>query len=536
MELVYVTRAIKRYWWISALGAVLGLLAGMFVGAGGGDVYSSQALVLISPPSDGGLGSTSTDRYVQNQLLVFGSGALADQVATSIDAEGLPVSQWSTFEQVPGSDMVRITVAAPSAELSRDVANGYVDQYLDAVRNQLDDAQAPDLEAINEALAEVDAAIDAVDQQIEVALADFPRPGPEAPLPTIEQASPTLATQRQVLLDQYIELLRNRNEMELGAEMRASSQVIQRAGLPSQPDPSSVNLLLFAAPLAGVMFGAIISVLLARSSSRVLDIDEVEEILEHTVAATIPRERSLVKAHADLGRAIPPSIQPVVHELCVRSEASDIDGAALVVVVAGAEEASGTTTLALSMSRTFAELGSEVVLLDMDLRDPELSTVVNEGMSGVHYMAAEAGGSDGTRRPSRTRLPVVGTILPGVRFAGQGDRLHMRALRRDEVPRLVARASEYGSIVVIDAGTLMDAASSVQLAQLADAVVLTVPVRRQRRGALRVCARQLLSARGTILPVATFAGVRRDRSEPPARQTTPSPEERSTEPEGAATA
>ena len=515
MELVYVTRAIKRYWWITALGALLGLLGGFFLGAGGEATYSSQALVLIAPPGEG-LGSTSTDRYLQNQLLVFGSGALADQVASTAGAEGTPVNQWTSFEQVPGSDMVRITVAAPTAELSQTVANAYVESYLDAVRGQLDDAQAPDVDAINVALEEVDAAIDGVDQQIEAALAPFLQSGvPEAALPTIEQVSPTLATQRQVLLDQYIELLRDRNELELGAQTRASSQVIQRASLPTEPDPRGRNLILFAAPLAGVMFGALLSVAVARASSRVLDLDEVEEVLDVAVAGRLPRDRDLARAGIDLTRPLPETFESVVHELCVRAEASELAGRSLVVAVAGADESAGTTTTALAMAVRFAEAGSDVLLVDMDQRSPDLTEAVGEALSGVRYLASPEPDADG-RRPSRSRPPLIGSVLPGVRFAGQGDAGSRRPLRRDEVGRLLDHSAEYAAVTVIDAGVLMDAASSVQLAQTADALVLTVPLSRQRRSALRVCARQLRTARGTILPVITSAtGRHRDVEAPP---------------------
>lgn len=513
MELVYVTRAIKRYWWITAIGAILGLVGGLFLGAGGSATYSSQALILIAPPGEG-LGSTSTDRYLQNQLLVFDSGALADEVAVRAGAEGMPIGQWTTFEQVAGSDMVRITVAAPTAELSQTVANAYVVSYLDAVRGQLDDAQAPDVDAINDALEEVDTAIDEVDSQIEAALAPFiSSASSESAIPSIEQVSPTLATQRQVLLDQYIGLLRDRNELELGAQTRASSQVIQRASLPTLPDPRSRNLILFAAPLAGLMFGALISVAVARGSSRVLDIDEVEEILDLTVAGRLPRERELSRAGVDFARSLPRSFEPVVHELCVRSEASELAGTSLVVAVVGAEESAGTTTTALAMATRFAEVGSEVLLVDMDQRSPDLTESVGESLSGVRYLATADADADG-RRQSRNRPPLIGSVVPGVRFAGQGDAGSRRPLRRDEVVRMLARAGEYATVTVIDAGVLMDAASSVQLAHTADAVVLTVPLSRQRRGALKVCARQLRNARGTILPVITPASVSRREASP----------------------
>jgi succinoglycan biosynthesis transport protein ExoP len=204
-----------------------------------------------------------------------------------------------------------------------------------------------------------------------------------------------------------------------------------------------------------------------------------------------------------------------VHELCVRAEASELAGRSLVVAVAGADESAGTTTTALAMAVRFAEAGSDVLLVDMDIRTPDLTESVGEALSGVRYLATPEPDAEG-RRPSRSRPPLIGSVLPGVRFAGQGDPGSRRPLRRDEVGRLLDHSAEYAAVTVIDAGVLMDAASSVQLAQTADALVLTVPLARQRRSALRVCARQLRTARGTILPVITAATSRhRDNQAPP---------------------
>ena len=64
-------------------------------------------------------------------------------------------------------------------------------------------------------------------------------------------------------------------------------------------------------------------------------------------------------------------------------------------------------------------------------------------------------------------------------------------------------------MVVIDGGALMASASSVKLAQRADAVVLTMPARRGPRAGLEGAARLLASRRGGLLPV--FTATRRLR-------------------------
>lgn len=508
MELVYITRAIRRYWWVVAVGAGLGLLAGLFLGGGSGSVYEAQARVLIAPP-DSGMGGTSNDRYVQNQILVFDSAVLAEAVAAELDIEPVEARQSTVFAQLPNSDIVTVTVTAPSPELAQGIANGYVDAYFEALRTQLADAQAPDLGAINEAITEVETALAEVDAQIEVVLAPYlDVPDGVAP-PTIEQVSPTLDTERRVLLDQYFRLLASRNEMELGARTRVGTQVVQRAGLPTVPNAEGMSLLLIAGPMAGLMLGGLLAVTLARMSPRVLDDDEASTILGTPVAATLPSLRALHPHRTTLEAPLPAGLAPIVQELCVRAEASQVSGEALVVVVAGADPHAGATTLALAMATQFGANGSQVLLVDADRSDPELTVLAGEGVSGIRLLLSEDSGRSPSGRPERNRPlhPYIRTVLQGVRFVGWGDPPSGQPLRRQDVTALVARAAEHAQVVVVDAGTLMEAASSVQLAQIADVVVLAMPGRRQRRAALEVASRQLVASRGGLLPVLTGAVV-----------------------------
>lgn len=514
MELVYITRAIRRYWWVTVLGALLGLVAGILLGGGGGQTYEAQSRVLVAPPGGDSFGGTATDRYVQNQILVFDSDALAEAVAEEIDGlSPSDVRSAVTFEQIPGSDILFINVSASSPELAQSIANGYVDAYFAATRAQLDDSQQPDLEAIEDAISDVEAALLIVDQRIEEVLAPFLNVPEGVEVPTISQVSPTLDTERQALLDQYFQLLSSRNEVALGAQTRVGSQVVQRAGLPTVPVAEGISLLLVAGPLAGLMAGALGAVALARSSNRILDEDEAESVLGMPVAAVIPRDRALAAQRRDLAGPTPPSVAPVVHELCVRAEASAVSGPALTVVVGGADQHAGSTTIALAMARHFASLGSQVLLVDADGNDPELSTLAGEGVSGVRLLLSEDPAKalpSGRTDRSRPRHPWMRTVVSGMRFSGLGEASDGQAIRRQDVATLLERAADHAQVVVIDAGTLMDAASNVALAQLADVVVLALPLKRQRRSTLEVTIRQL-AIRGALLPVMMGAGVPKAR-------------------------
>ena len=104
--------------------------------------------------------------------------------------------------------------------------------------------------------------------------------------------------------------------------------------------------------------------------------------------------------------------------------------------------------------------------------------------------------------------------MPGVRVVGAGGQAGGPALRRQQVPDLLDAATRLASVLVIDAGPVLAAASSAQLAQLADAVVLAVPRRRLLRRTLASVASQLADRRDDLLVVVMPARRRRERPAP----------------------
>lgn len=506
MELVFITRAIRRFWWVVVVGGVLGLLGGVVAMDGGPDVYESNAMILVSPVTEWGASATSTDRFVQNQVSLLSSSTLAERVAAEIDVDEALVVHATTFEQVAGTDVIRVSVRSESPELSQSIANRYVDAYLESVREQAAAARAPDLDDLDERLQDLEGQIEDVDALIQSAMEPYlpggsiAGPDPQI-VPSIVEIDPALATRREVAIQQYSDLLAQRNTMTLGgAQARSGTQVWQRADLPPAATPGDRPLMLFAGPLLGLMVGCLAAVGLARASDRVLDADEVSEVLGVPVTG-----RAVVRASdaaAVLATRVPQEIAGVTHHLCVRSEASGSSGRALVVVVAGAQGAAGTDVVAAAMSRAFAEAGARTVMLAAGGRpSAQMSEIFGEDVDNIGLLV-QLDQSPGVASRSREQLRVLEVGDPAVRFAGPGPGSDGSDLRRQDVASLLHAASLGADVVIVDAGDLMASAASVRLAQSADVVVLAVPVGRQQRVALSDVAREVREL-GTVLPVMT---------------------------------
>ncbi|MEZ5248944.1 MAG: hypothetical protein R2713_06945 [Ilumatobacteraceae bacterium] len=152
MELSFVVTAVRRYWWITLICIVVGTMAGLNLRGEAVEEYSSTSLILVSAPTAPAANTFSSggDRYVQGELSVLQSTSLAESVATDV-GQGLTaddVVELVEISQIISTDVINITVTTPDPALAEDIAESYVDEYFDALRAQVNDAQADDIEQL----------------------------------------------------------------------------------------------------------------------------------------------------------------------------------------------------------------------------------------------------------------------------------------------------------------------------------------------------------------------------------------------------
>jgi len=526
MELSFVVNAVRRYWWLFIACLVLGGVPGLLLTDESAASYESLGTVLVSPPSESLFQVSFTndpDRYVVSQLSILRSEALAERVATRVsdemgrDISTAEVGTALTVRHSSKTDIVDLVVASPEPELSRLIVDAYIDLYFTSLRDQVNDSQEPEIQQLDEQLTDLQDQLTLIDESIAATMLPFLQreadpSGAFAPIPTLEQVAPQLASARTLVTSEINQVLSSKNELELSGKLRVTSQVVQRATLPTEPIIESGRLLLAAGLAAGGLLGLIACVVVARLSRTALDENQVGELLGAPVVGELPHARLLSKNRRAAVENLPDRVIPFVDALCVRAEANAKVGEALTVVVVGLERGSGTTTLAGAMANRYAANGSQVVLIDADPRDPELSRLFSAGSSGIPGLLAAATLDSGLPRRNREGVrvdPYSPTAMRGLRVVGIGDKGTASGLRRQNVPEVIDISRRTAHVVVFDAGPLMDAASSVQLTQLVDAVVLAVPTRRLYTRTLQVVATRLRSRRGELLPVWVPASRRR---------------------------
>lgn len=497
MELAFIISAIRRYFWFVIVVALAGALPGLLSG-GGGNVYRSRGVLLISPPADSAFSfSSDPDRFVISQLSVLRSDIIADRVAALVEREATAafVSSVVTFDHEPETDIVEVFVETGDPELSQTIGAAYLDTYVALLRDQAAGA----LEPIDEELVEVRRQIEENDQRLAAAMAPYlvfqPTAAGDAypPIPSPNQVVPSVVSEREILIAKYNELLSTRTRIDTNNLSNSAGRIIQTATLPTQPVPESATLLLAAGVVVGAFVGMLGAVLIARLSPRVLDDLQAEEILGQSLVGAVPWERSFASDRRTALKDPPVAVARMVDSLCVRAEAIAESRESLTVVVVGTQRAAGTTTLSCALASRFAANGSSVLLVDGDQRDPMLRTMFEANDQKPRKLSADLKGLH--------RLN--GVAVPNLEIASFTDGTEVGTMRSQQVAEVMEEAKARADVVVIDGGPLMSASSTVQLTRLCDAVVLTMPRHQEVRPLVQI-AREL--DRRSFLPVWTPAG------------------------------
>ena len=318
-----------------------------------------------------------------------------------------------------------------------------------------------------------------------------------------------------------------------------STELIYPPTLPTYPSGPGTTMLLAAGVLAGLVLG-VGAALGRRAMRRAVDTSEtLETALGAPVLAAVPGlprrpDRPALLAEPAPGRRGRGAARARDRAAAVRRLRTAVlagsDGRRC-LVVAGVRAEQGTTTVALDLAVALAMAGESVLLVDADLRRPALARRLElHGRRGLASVL-DGGPVDGAvQRWAPGGLDVLpagpGVERPGETWGTTQAAAALRALR------------DAYSWVLLDASPVATSPESVDLARLADGVVLVA-----RRGSARPedldAAASGLRTVGTPLigSVFTFAvdvpaaPAEAQRALPPGRSAETPPEEPVAEPD-----
>ncbi len=533
MELSFVLSALRRRFWVVSLFAFLGALPGILSDPPVSNDYESVAKLSIQQPSQGNVTffQVDPDRYLVGQISELQSVSLLQSVVENLclrNEAGIPLASLPPddpdrepdvqyqcievdqqnvqdsieIEQEDGADVVSIRVVARDAATAQAIAQTFVDTYIGGLEtDSLDDEE---LGRVSDKIDKLEARLSALNDRLKrsmegpIELSRNARNPIAIPLPSA--VDPAAVSEIKLIESQLTTLYAQQNALIGDSRLRVNTRAFQRATLNQDPIPVGQQFLLAGGLFSGAMLGLIIALAWARFSTKVLDEETASEVLGIPVVAEFAHYRSIARQPLAAFQSLPRSAVPIVDQLCVRAEAKARIDEPLAVVVVGTQRSAGATTLSLAMAERFASGGSSVVLVDADVRDPRITAIFNAtNDGGVPAVVA----NDGALIDNRGRSVFTRTMDPEVSVLGLGPNRGAASLRRETVSAVLEAARRKAQVVVFDGGPALDLASTLQLAGLADAVVLAVPLARQKTDALGDLSRELRSVRDKLLPVVT---------------------------------
>jgi non-specific protein-tyrosine kinase len=283
---------------------------------------------------------------------------------------------------------------------------------------------------------------------------------------------------------------------------------------PASPKPVKTAILGF---VAGLFFGVVVAFVVGQFDTRIRDHRQAAAILGLTVIGRIPRlprqasgERGLVAASQPEG-----SFGESLRVLRRNLEWSRIDGSLKSLIFTSCVKAEGKTLSLCNLAVTLARSGSKVVIVDADLRNPQVHEVFNlrnlTGLTSVAlgrttleqalnvFHSAEYSHGLVTAVGVRGEHTSSGVISPKAHASAHSDAAPEEGTLRiltsgplppnpgeviashsvaDVLASLAATDAEY---VLIDTPPLLGFGDAGTLAALVDGVIMTVNVGKVRR-------------------------------------------------------
>jgi capsular exopolysaccharide synthesis family protein len=289
----------------------------------------------------------------------------------------------------------------------------------------------------------------------------------------------------------FDELVNSYYQAKIAEKVEAGDiDIIAPAVVPVRPLPSRTRLRLLVAVVAGMLVGSIGVLALEQLDSRIRDPKEARRVAQVDVIGVVPAVRSVSDESptAILGKEVFRSIRTHLRFAPVEN--------LQVLVVTSAAPREGKTTIAANLALTMAEQGVNTVLVDSDIRRPQVHRTFgvesSPGLSDVLQGTVDL--SDAVQAvPTNPSLHVLAagssTLAPTELIGGGGF---------DELVNDLRRGYEF---VVLDTPPILAVTDALLGSVLADGVVIVARANKTDATALDNAVQQLRRVGATVLGI-----------------------------------
>ena len=422
-------------------------------------IYEADAdmLIRVSPGESvfgSGQQTINPDRLVQNEISVLEGDAVYARLIQNLGLDDdPPLVSGSGFSD---ADVITVSVQSGDPQTAATLANAYVDAYIDVKREQAVNGMVAASAELQTKITDLQSQIDTLDAQIAASSTDDDS-GAEA--------------DRRTLVDQQALFRQRIDQLQVDAALSAgNAELVRPAEAPIKPiKPTPVRTAMLAS-VVGLLLGLGAAFLIDHLDDSVRNADDLARLgADVPVLASVPNvagrdNRPLAVSDPDNAaveayRNLRTNVQFLGIERKMRS-----------IQVTSTRPGEGKTTTAANLAVVLSQTGANVVLVDADLRKPDLHRMFAiDGSNGLtNNLAGDPMELTIQRITDQLWVIVGGPVPPNPSELLSGRRM-------DAFAEELSRRFDY---VIIDSAPLLAVSDAAALSRHVDGVLLVAQSKR----------------------------------------------------------
>ncbi|SFO11028.1 capsular exopolysaccharide family [Sphingomonas sp. OK281] len=288
---------------------------------------------------------------------------------------------------------------------------------------------------------------------------------------------------------QYEALLRRYNSLnaESGIQTNNLSSVDQ-AQVPERPSWPKLPLNIALALILGMLLSALFVFLHEQLFSRVRTPDEVRAAAHLSILGVVPSSDNPEDELAD-----PKSFQSEAYSSVRTGLSLTKGGVPQVMMVTSTQQGEGKSTACHALALSFARLGKRVLIVDIDLRRPNVHRLFNvankQGFSNVLAGQLAIGDAIQPSGVDGLDMVVAGDIPPNP----------AELIGSPQLPVLLTELRKRYDVILFDSAPVMGLADAVVLSSEVDVTVFVIESGRNPARTIQVALARLAQGGGTII-------------------------------------
>lgn len=420
-------------------------------------IYSATGMLRIAAASTGTVNYADymyADRLLNTYVTISTSKLVLDELKQRVNLETLPPI---SVETIPNTELIQITVDDVDPVRAANIANALADILVSQSAQLYTGGGQSSLDILRNQLTEMENEVNQARQQYVSLSANNPNETEK-----IQASQQTLNLKEKL----YADLLNQYEQTRLNEAIRAKSiSVAEPAFPPVSPSKPNKPLNIALAFLVGGVGGVGLAFLFENLDTTLYTKEQVEDLTRLPSLGAVPD--AIVQKQLISPNGSNPYIE-AYRRIRTNIFKPDVEKSVTALLVTSSEIGEGKSTIVTNLAFTLAQAGYKVIVVDGDLRVPNLHKLFN--------LPNEQGLSSVLTKTTDLALAIQESKVPGLKVLTSGPipKYPSELLGSLEMSQLITELRDSFDIILLDTPAVLQVADTAVLARFMDAVVLVV--------------------------------------------------------------